>query len=102
MIGEALSVKNESLEERLTRLMPENIKPIWSKLNESSKKSILSQARLYPDLTTESKVEHFWLTRPFKKNESVTKKLVNHNALIQEDKLSDSEVTSIMERLKNL
>jgi DNA-binding transcriptional regulator YhcF (GntR family) len=102
MIGEALSVKNESLEERLIRLMPENIKPIWSQLNESSKKSILSQARLYPDLTTESKVEHFWLTRPFKKNESVTKKLVEHNALIQEDKLSDGDVTAIMERFKNL
>jgi hypothetical protein len=102
MIGEALSVKNESLEERLIRLMPENIKPIWSQLNESSKKSILSQARLYPDLTTESKVEHFWLTRPFKKNESVTKKLVEHTALIQEDKLSDNEMSAIMERFKNL
>ena len=102
MIGEALSTKNESLEERLIRLMPENIKPIWSQLNESSKKSILSQARLYPDLTTESKVEHFWLTRPFKKNESVTKKLVEHSALIQEDKLSDNEMSAIMERFKNL
>jgi hypothetical protein len=102
MIGEALSTKNESLEERLIRLMPENIKPIWSRLNESSKKSILSQARLYPDLTTESKVEHFWLTRPFKKNESVTKKLVEHSALIQEDKLSDNEMSAIMERFKNL
>ena len=102
MIGEALSVKNESLEERLIRLMPENIKPIWSQLNESGKKSILSQARLYPELTTESKVEHFWLTRPFKKNESVSKKLVAHEALIQEDKLAESEVKSILERFKNL
>jgi hypothetical protein len=102
MITEALSVKNESLEERLIRLMPENIKPIWSQMNESSKKSILSQARLYPDLTTEAKVEHFWLTRPFKKNESVTKKLVEHNALIQEDKVSENEMTAIMERFKNL
>jgi hypothetical protein len=102
LITEALSVKNESLEERLIRLMPENIKPIWSNLNESAKKSILSQARLYPELTNESKIEHFWLTRPFKKNESVTKKLVEHNALIQEDKVSDKEMTAIMERFKNL
>ena len=82
--------------------MPENIKPIWGQLNESSKKSILSQARLYPDLNTESKVEHFWLTRNLKKNESVTKKLVSHESLIQEDKLSDKEVSLIMERFKNL
>ena len=102
MIGEALSVKNESLEERLIRLMPENIKPIWSQMNESSKKSILSQARLYPELTNESKVEHFWLTRGFKKNESVSKKLVAHEALIQEDKLAEGEMKAILERFKNL
>ena len=102
MIGESLSVKNESLEEKLIRLMPENIKPIWSKMNESSKKSILSQARLYPELTNESKIEHFWLTRSFKKNESVTKKLVDHTSLIQEDKLSDGDMSAIMERFKNL
>ena len=102
MIGEALSVKNESLEERLIRLMPENIKPIWSQMNESSKKSIFSQARLYPELTNESKVEHFWLTRGFKKNESVSKKLVAHEALIQEDKLAEGEMKAILERFKNL
>ena len=102
MINESLSVKNEGLEERLIRLMPENIKPIWSQLNDSSKKSILSQARLYPELTTESKVEHFWLTRILKKNESTNKKLVSHEALIQEDTLPESDVKAIMERFKNL
>jgi hypothetical protein len=102
LIQEALSAKNESLEDKLIRLMPENIKPIWSSLNESGKKSILSQARLYPGLDTESKIEHFWLTRSLKKNESTTKKLVSHDALIQEDKLSDKEMTLIMERFKNI
>jgi hypothetical protein len=102
LISEALSVKNESIEEKLVRLMPENIKPIWSQLNEASRKSILSQARLYPELNTESKVEHFWLTRNLKKNESVTKKLVAHESLIQEDRLSDSEVNAIMERFRSI
>ena len=102
LISEALSTKNETLEERLIRLMPENIKPIWNQINESSKKSILSQARLYPDLNTESKVEHFWLTRNLKKNESVTKKLVSHSAIIQEDKLTDNEMTAILERFKSI
>ena len=104
LIAEALSTKNESLEERVIRLMPENIKPIWEQLNDSSKKSALSQARLYPEdvLKTENQVEHFWLTRNFKKNESVTKKLVAHESLIQEDKLSDKDVTAIMERFKNI
>ena len=104
LISEALSSKEETLEERVIRLMPENVKPIWNQLNESSRKSVLSQARLYPEdvLKTESQVEHFWLTRNLKKNESVTKKLVSHEALIQEDKISDKEVESIMERFKNL
>ena len=102
LITESLSVVKETVEDKLIRLMPENVKPIWNQLNESSKKSILSQARLYPDLDSESKVEHFWLTRNLKKNESVNKKLVSHTSLIQEDKLSDKEVSAIMERFKNL
>jgi hypothetical protein len=104
LIAESLSSKNESLEERVIRLMPENTKAIWSQMNESAKKSILSQARLYPAevLMTESQVEHFWLTRKLKTNESVTKKLVAHESLIQEDKLSDNDVTAIMERFKNI
>ena len=48
LISEALSAKNETLEERVIRLMPENIKPIWNQLNENARKSVLSQARLYP------------------------------------------------------
>ena len=104
LMNEALSTKNETLEERVIRLMPENIKPIWNQLNESARKSLLSQARLYPDdvIKTESQVEHFWLTRNLKKNESVTKQLVSHDALIQEDKLSDKDLQLIMERFKNL
>ena len=104
LISEALSTKNESLEERVIRMMPENTKAIWNQLNESAKKSILSQARLYPAevLQTESQIEHFWATRNLKTNESVTKKLVSHEALIQEDKLSDNEVSAIMERFKNI
>ena len=104
LISEALSTKNETLEERVIRLMPENIKPIWNQLNENARKSILSQARLYPSevMTTESQVEHFWMTRNLKKNESVTKKLVSHESLIQEDKISENELTAIMERFKNL
>ncbi len=104
LISEALSAKNESLEERVIRLMPENVKPIWNQLNESSRKSILSQAKLYPSesLMNESQIEYFWATRNLKKNESVTKKLVAHESLIQEDKISDTELTAIMERFKNL
>jgi hypothetical protein len=102
LINEALAVKEESLEAKLIRLMPENIKPIWKNMNESAKKSILSQAILYPSLDTEEKVEHFWLTRPFKTNEASNKKLVSHESLILEDKLSDEDVQSILEKFKKI
>jgi hypothetical protein len=102
MIQEALSAQNESLEERLIRLMPENIKPIWSQLNESAKRSVVSQARLYPDLTTESNIEHFWMTRNMKKKEPTSKTLITSEPLIQEDKLGENDMKAILERFKNL
>jgi hypothetical protein len=104
LISESLATKNETLEERVIRLMPDNIKPIWGTLNESAKKSVLSQARLYPEevLRTENQIEHFWGTRNIKTNETVTKKLVAHEGLIQEDKLSDNEVSMIMERFRRV
>jgi hypothetical protein len=101
LVQEALAVKSETMEERIVRLMPDSVKPLWEGLNESAKKSILSQAKLGYDLTTESSVEHFWYTRNLKKNESA-KTLVNHDSLIQEDKLSDKDVQSILERIKSL
>ena len=101
LVQEALSVKHETLEEKIVRLMPETVKPVWSELNESAKKSILSQAKLGYDLTNESAIENFWYTRNFKKNET-TKTLVNHDSLIQEDKLSDKDLNAILERINRL
>ena len=75
----------------------------WEQLNESSKKSILSQAKLYPEelLMNESQIDNFWNTRKFK-TEQTTKKLISHQEIIQEDVLSDNEMKSIMEKFKNL
>ena len=104
LISEALSTKNETLEDRVVRLMPDSIKSVWNQLNESSKKSVLSQARLYPEenMVTETQIEHFWDTRNFKLNESKGKKLVSEDKLIQEDNLSDEETNAILERFKSL
>ena len=100
LIQEALSVKNETFENRLVRLIPENLKPIWENLNETGKKSILSQAKLGYDLTNEASVEHFWYTRNL--NKPSTKKMITNDSLIQEDKLSDKEMNSIMEKFRSL
>ena len=101
LIREALSTTEETLEEKLIRLIPSEVLPKWEKLDETKKASILSQARLYPNLNTENQIEHFWLTRDIKA-ETSTKQLISESKLIQEDKLSDGEFEAIMERLKQL
>lgn len=102
LMREALSTKEESLEDRLIRLMPEDIKPVWEKLENKAKVSILSQANLHPNLKTDESVEYFWATRKFKTNETVKKTLVDKNEFITEDKLSDEAIKGIMERFTQL
>ena len=101
LIQEALTVKSETIEEKLIRLIPESVQSTWNELNEVSKKSILSQAKLGYNLTNEAAIENFWYTRNMKKPQS-SKKLISHESLIQEDKLSDAQVTAIMERINGL
>jgi hypothetical protein len=83
LMQESLAVKSETLEEKIVRLMPDTLKSTWSEMNESSKKSILSQAKLGYDLTNESAIEHFWYTRDLKKRNESTKTLVNHDSLLK-------------------
>src|SRR5690606_34055081 len=48
LINEALKKNEETLEERLIRLMPDEVQDKWEKISESAKKSILTQSRLHP------------------------------------------------------
>ena len=102
LVNEALSVSNELLEDKVIRLMPDNVKPVWMSMNESSKKSIVSQIKLHgATLTNEQTIENFWNTRKLPKTET-TKVLVSQDSLIREDKISDNEMKMIMERFKSL
>ena len=101
LMREALSGNEETLEERLVRLMPSEVLPKWEKLDEAKKNSILTQAKLYPNLVTESQIEHFWLTRNIKEQKT-TKELISESKLVQEDKLSENEFKGIMERFQHL
>lgn len=99
LMNESLSTKAETIEEKVVRLMPENIKPIWEQLNESAKKSFLTQARIHPNIQSDQMIEHFWMTRNLKKNDSVNKELVNESKLIDNDSLSTSEYEAIIARI---
>lgn len=104
LISESLSAKEESLESKLLRLIPESVKPSWEAISESAKKSILSQAKLYPSdvLSNDESIEHFWLTRNIKINEASTRTLLSKDELIMEDKLDDTQFNAIMERIQRL
>ena len=101
LINEALSSKEESLEDRLVRLMPDNVKETWGQISESAKSSILTQARLHPNSKwNDETIEHFWLTRKFPIIKENRELLEKEDKLIQEDKLSEDSFNQIMERFK--
>lgn len=58
-------------------LMPDNYKPIWEKLDESSKNRILSQSKYY-NLQTPYQINSFWQTRKVL-NEAVEFQKLNEN-----------------------
>ena len=104
LINEAVAdFKTESLEERLERLMPESVKEVWGHMHESTKVSIISQAKLFPNLKSDEQIEHFWLTRRLPKVTESTKTLMDkEDRLIQEDTLSDETVNKIMEKFRQI
>tara|TARA_R110000772_G_scaffold2410_1_gene8377 strand:+ start:74831 stop:77086 length:2256 start_codon:yes stop_codon:yes gene_type:complete len=103
LINEALKSKEESLEDRLIRLMPDKLKDTWGKITESAKTSILSQSRLHPSASwSEENVEHFWLTRKFPILNETRKLVAQEDKLIQEDKLSNDAFGKIMEKFNRI
>ena len=104
LMNESLKSKEETLEDRLVRLMPDSVKETWGKVSESAKGSILNQARLHPNNQwTDNTIEHFWLTRKFPVIKESNRELIaKEDSLIQEDVLSDDAFNSIMERFSKI
>jgi uncharacterized protein YoxC len=102
---QALRPVAETLTEKLMRTMPKSVLPVWAKLNEASQKSIIAQAKLYPGLDKENSGDslfgNFWETRNLRVNKPVSK-LVEHQALIDDEEQSAKDIEQIMERMRNL
>lgn len=102
MIKEALSVKPETLEEKVLKLMPENIKPVWENLSEKQQASLLTQAKMFEaELVNESAVANFWETRNFKQKNN-TKHVVSTETVENESELSEKYQNDFLERFKQL
>lgn len=103
LMNEALRNQEESLEDRLVKFMPDDVKDTWSKISESAKVSILSQAKLHPNAKwNEDTIEHFWSTRKFPVIKESNRELIKEDKLILEDTLSDDAINSIMERFNRV
>jgi len=102
-IKEALTVK-KSFEDTLIECMPSSLKPLWSKLDEKYKNSILSSAKLYPHLNTESQMEKFWESRNIESYSQIneSKQILSNNNVVDNTKLSDDQIDKFISKIKNL
>lgn len=103
LMTEALTPK-KSFDEILIENIPSDLKPVWEKMNENHKKTVLSQASLFPNLDNSRKMESFWGTRQLERYLSVNEKktVLNENVLSDNSKLSEQQLDSILSKLKNL
>jgi len=84
--------------------MPEEIVPVWEKLDTKTKKSILSQSVFY-DMSTNEMIQHFWTTRKFDKqllNENKKTLIDYRNPFSNDDKMENDEIEAFEKRFKNL
>jgi hypothetical protein len=103
LVNEALKSREESLEARLLRLMPDTLNERWENISEAAKNSILSQSKLHPSANwNEDTIEHFWLTRKFPIVNENRELIAKEDKLIQEDKLTNDAFNGIMEKFNRI
>ena len=104
IIRESLSSNKKSEEEILIDSIPTDLVDVWKGLNDTVKKSVLAQAKFYPNLVgSELKMESFWNSRELQKYAGPGKQLITENKQYVDDvKLSESQVDKYLSIFKNL
>jgi hypothetical protein len=102
-IRESLSTNKKTEEEILLDSIPTDLIDTWNGLNDTVKKSVLAQARFYPNLVgSELKMESFWNSRELVKY-TESKKLITENKKYVDDiKLTENQVDRYLSIFKNL
>jgi hypothetical protein len=101
IMKQVLEKNKPSAEEDLINNIPTEILPLWEKVDNKTKKSILAQAKIY-DLSTKDLVENFWMTRKFESVKENKVLLESNNPFEKLSKLSDDEVTYFTDKFKGL
>lgn len=102
IMHKALEVPGETIEERLVKNMPEDIKAIFEAKSDEFKRSILAQSKYY-DLNTNDKMVHFWRTRKIEEeviNES-KKTLASFN-FIETNEMTEKEIEAFKNKFERL
>ncbi len=105
IIRESLSSNNKSEEEILIDSIPTDLVDVWNNLNDTVKKSVLAQAKFYPNLVgSELKMESFWNSRELQKYAESGKKLLitEKKQYVDDIKLSENQVDRYISIFKNL
>ena len=105
LLYEAIEAKPKSLQEKILDLIPEDIKPLWENLNESTKQSVMTSSAWFP-IKNELSIEHFWRTRNLEKystpvNESLNT-VVTTIAFPEDATFSDEQIDRFMEKFNNI
>jgi len=102
LMHKALMVEGETLEEKLMKSLPDDIKPLFESQTEDVKKSLLSQAKFY-ELNTEDKLIHFWRTRKITDNRvNESRKTIANFNLIETNEMTEAEIAAFQKRFENL
>lgn len=100
----ALEVESETIEEKLVKNMPDDVRPIWENLDAKSKNRVFAQSRIH-NLNTSDLMEHFWRTRPQLKDNSnmITegKKTISTD-IIDNSLLGDDVINMFKNKFENL
>jgi len=97
-----LNAKQVSPEEKLLGNMPKEYEKIWESLDNTQKKSVVAQSKFYV-LDSEDKIENFWRTRKLAtKSLNETKQLIQKDEMDLNEKLSENQINSFMERFNSL
>ena len=104
VMQKTLFVEEKPFETKLMENMPSDLKGIWKQINEKQQQSILSAAKLYPNLNSDAKMESFWNTRGLEKYLSLneSKKALNENKFVDNSNLSDEQIEKFISKIKNL
>lgn len=101
VVRKVVETNEPSKEDRILAGIPEDIQPLWESLDNTMKKSILSQAGFY-EFKSDDHIEHFWRTRKINKPLTESKNFITEGNVYKTENMSESDIDAFTNRFKGL